>query len=104
MGKAVTVSLSHDLAPAEVKRRLVNGIADARAKHRQLLKDAHETWTSDNQLDFTARAMGQTITGTVRIEPNVVHVSVNLPMLLAMFAAKLKPQIESEGRKVLEKK
>lgn len=104
MAKAVTVSLSHDLSPAEVKRRLVTGIADARTKHAQLLKDAHETWTSENQLDFTARAMGQTISGNIRIEPKVVHVSVNLPMLLAMFAGNLKPRIESEGRKMLEKK
>jgi hypothetical protein len=104
MGKAVTVTLPHDLPPLEVKRRLVTGIADARAKHGDLLKGAEETWTSENQMDFTARAMGQTISGNVRIEPNVVHLTVNLPMLLAMFAGKLKPRIESEGRKLLEKK
>jgi hypothetical protein len=104
MGKAVTVSIPHSLSPDEVKRRLVTGIADARAKHGQLLKDSRESWTSDNQMDFTARAMGQTITGSVRIEPAVVHVSMNLPTLLAMFAEKLRPRIASEGRKMLEKK
>lgn len=104
MPKAVTVSLSHDLAPAEVKRRIVAGLADARAKHAHLFKDSRETWTSENQMDFTVRAILQTVTGNVRIEPNVVHISVNLPLLLAMFAEKLKPQIESEGRKMLEKK
>jgi hypothetical protein len=104
MAKSVTVSLSHDLSPDEVKRRIVSGIADARAKHAELLKGAQETWTNDNQMDFAARAMGQNITGNVRIEPRVVHVTVTLPMLLAMFAAKVKPRIESEGRKLLEKK
>ena len=104
MPKAVTVSLSHDLAPDEVKRRLVAGLADARAKHGQYLAGARETWTSDNQMDFDVRAMGQAVTGNVRIEPRVVHITMYLPALLVMFAAKLKPTIESEGRKLLEKK
>ena len=55
-------------------------------------------------MDFDVRAIGQAVTGNVRIEPRVVHITMNLPALLAMFAAKLKPTIESEGRKLLEKK
>ena len=104
MAKSVTVSLSHDLEPAEVKRRLVTGLADARAKHGQYLSGATETWTSENQMDFNVRAIGQSVTGNLRIEPKVVHVTVNLPTLLAMFAERLKPRIESEARKLLEKK
>lgn len=104
MAKPITVSLSHDLTPEEVKRRLVTGIADARAKHGQYLAGAQETWSSENQMDFNVRAMGQTVTGSVRIEPRVVHISMNLPTLLAMFAEKLRPRIESEGKKLLEKK
>jgi hypothetical protein len=103
MAKSITVTLSHELTPAEVKRRLIQGIADARTNHGEVLKGAHETWSSDNQMDFTARAMGQNISGSVRIEPSVVHVTVTLPMLLAMFASKITPRIESEGRKLLEK-
>ncbi|CAN5615872.1 hypothetical protein BH09PLA1_BH09PLA1_31190 [soil metagenome] len=104
MRKSITVSLSHDLPPQEVKRRIENGIAEARVRHGDALKGAQETWTSDDRMDFTARAMGQNISGSVRIEPKVVHVTVSLPMLLAMFASKLAPRIESEGRKMLEKK
>jgi len=101
MPKTITLSLSHDLTPDEVKRRIVTAIADARSKHPDVLKDAHERWT-ENQMDFTARAMGQTITGRVVIEPNVVHLSLELPVILAMLAGKLKPQIEAEGRKLLQ--
>ena len=104
MAKAVTVSIPHDLSPEEVKRRLVSGIADARAKHDHLFEGTQEQWSSENQMDFTARAMGQTINGNVRIEPRVLHVTVSLPMLLALFAEKLRPRIESEGKKLLEKK
>jgi hypothetical protein len=101
MAKGITVSVPHDLPPAEVKRRLECAIADARMQHGDLLKDARETWTSDSQMDFAVRAMGQTITGSARIESTHVLLTVELPMLLAMFASALKPRIEAEGRKLL---
>src|SRR4051812_28358061 len=103
MSKTITLSLPHDLPPDEVKRRVVTAIADARSKHPGVLKDAHERWT-DNQIDFVARAMGKDITGRIVIEPRVVHVSVELPLILAMFASKIKPQLQTEGRKLLEQK
>jgi len=54
-------------------------------------------------MHFAARAMGQSIKGALQIEIGQVHVTLTLPVLLAMFAAKLKPRIESEGRKLLKK-
>jgi hypothetical protein len=101
MGKTITVSVPHDLPPAEVKRRLVEAIAEARTKHGDLLKDTHETWPTENRMDFSARAMGQTISGSMQIEPTHVHVRVDLPMLLAMFASAVKPKIEEEAQKLL---
>jgi Putative polyhydroxyalkanoic acid system protein (PHA_gran_rgn) len=103
MGKSITVAVPHDLTPAEVKRRLVDALADARKKHAELLKDTRETWPTENQMDFVAHAMGQRISGSIEIGPTHVQVSVALPMLLAMFASRLKPQIEAEGQKLLKK-
>jgi hypothetical protein len=103
MAKPLTVSIPHDLPPAEVKQRLVKAIGEARSKHGDFLKDARETWPSENQMDFSAHALGQSVTGSIRIEPSQVHVTVNLPSLLAMFASKLKPKIENEGQKLLLK-
>jgi hypothetical protein len=103
MAKPITVSIPHELPEAEVKRRLVEAIADARTRHADLLKDAREVWQSDDRMQFSASAMGQTISGSIRIDPTHVHLTVMLPMLLSMFAAKLIPQIESEGQKLLKK-
>jgi hypothetical protein len=101
MAKPITVSVPHDLPPAEVKRRLVEALAEARTKHGDLLKDAHETWPTENRMDFSARAMGQSISGSMQIDPTHVHVTVNLPTLLAMFASTVKPKIEEEAQKLL---
>ena len=99
----MTVSVPHNLPPAEVKRRLRDAITEARTKHGDLLKDTRETWTSENRMDFHARALGQTISGSIQIEPTLVQISVDLPMLLAMFASKVQPQIEAEAQKLLKK-
>ena len=101
MPKTITVTLQHDLPPDEVKRRITNAILDARAQHPELMRGATERWT-ENQMDFVAKAMGQTMNGRVVVEPKVVHMSLDLPLMLAMFAGNLKPQIEAQGRKLLE--
>ena len=101
MRKTISLSLPHDLGEAEAKRRLVTGIADARAKHPTYLQNARETWNG-NTMEFTASAVGQTVTGRILVEAKQLHIQIDLPLLLAMFAGRLVPQIEAEGRKLLK--
>jgi Putative polyhydroxyalkanoic acid system protein (PHA_gran_rgn) len=103
MARSITVSIPHELNQAEVKKRLTDALADARAQHGDLLRDAHETWQSEHQMDFTARALGQAIRGSIQIDPTQVHLTIHLPMLLAAFASKIESQIQDGGRKLLKK-
>ncbi len=101
MSRQLTISIPHNLSEAEVKSRLTSAIADARVKHPTILSGAEESWTG-NRMDFRLTALGQTITGDVVIEPQVVHLHINLPLILAALADRLKPQIETEGRRLLD--
>jgi hypothetical protein len=101
MSRQITISIPHKHSTEEVKSRLANAIADARGKHPTIFAGARETWTG-NRMDFTFSAMGQTATGDIVIEPNVVHLHLNLPWVLAMLAERIKPQLEAEGRKLLD--
>ena len=103
MAKNITVSIPHDLHQAEVKRRLTEALKEAREKHGDLLRDSQESWPSEHQMDFTARALGQAIRGSIQIEPTQVHLTVHLPMLLAMFASKVESQIQNAGQRLLKK-
>lgn len=100
MSRQITLSFPHNLTEAEVRSRLVNAIADTKRKHPTIMGGATETWTG-NRMDFRFAVMGQSVTGDVQIEPKTVHLHINLPLVLAMLAEKIKPQIESEGRKLL---
>jgi hypothetical protein len=103
MARSITVSIPHDLNQAEVKKRLKEALAEARAKHGELLKDAHDTWPSEHQMDFTGRALGQSLSGSIQIDPTQVHLTIHLPMLLAAFASKIESQIKDTGQRLLKK-
>ena len=103
MAKPVAVEIPHKLGEAEAKARLVNGLADARTKYGNYLKNFTETWNG-NHMEFAGSVMGQHLTGRIDVLPQSVRVEVDLPLLLAMFAKKFIPQVEAEGRKMLEKK
>ena len=100
MSRQITLSFPHNLSEAEVKSRLASAIADAKAKHPTIMGGAQETWTG-NRMDFRFAVMGQAVTGDVQIDPKTVYLHINLPLVLAMLAERIKPQLESEGRKLL---
>lgn len=103
MATPVSIEIPHQLTEAEAKTRLENGVADAHRKYGSYLKDFRETWTG-NHMEFTGSVMGQHISGRIDVRDKSVRVEVDLPMLFAMMAKRFIPQVEAEGRKMLEKK
>lgn len=101
MPKTITVNIPHKATPADVRAKIRLGITDARQKYGKQLAGATETWTTDDHMEFRATTMGQTVTGRLDIDNENVRVQVYLPMMLAIFAGKIIPRIESEGRKLL---
>ena len=74
------------------------------ASHKQRfakMAQVEDRWNGD-RMDFTASAMGQTVTGRVDVTDDAVVVNVDLPWMLAMMSGRIKGEIEGEGRKLLE--
>jgi putative polyhydroxyalkanoate system protein len=103
MAKPIAVEIPHHLTEAEAKSRLVDGLADARRKYGKHVSNLTETWTG-NHMEFAGTVMAQHISGRIDVLPQSVRIEVDLPLLLAMLAKKFIPQVEAEGRKMLEKK
>lgn len=101
--RTIAVSIPHKLTQEQARARLQDGIAELKAKHAGGVANVAETWNG-NQMSFHVTAMGQSITGRIEVQPTAVKLDVDLPWLLAMLAEKIRPQIEQEGRKMLEKK
>jgi putative polyhydroxyalkanoate system protein len=96
----MTASIPHQLGRAEAKQRIQDQVELLRQRHGGALTSLQETWTGDT-LQFSASAAGQSISGRLTVEDQLVHLSVTLPWLLRMLAGTIKYRIETEGRHLL---
>ncbi|WP_375466093.1 polyhydroxyalkanoic acid system family protein [uncultured Methylobacterium sp.] len=104
MAKPLIVDIPHDLGRDEARRRIATGVDQGRA----LLAKSGITintlaWTGD-RLDFAISAMTQGMNGQIDVGPESVRVEVHLPLLLALFAEKVKKMVGKEGNLLLTKK
>ncbi|MDZ7627559.1 MAG: polyhydroxyalkanoic acid system family protein [Parvularculaceae bacterium] len=105
MARPVTIILQHDLGAAEAGRRLKAGWEKLRGGLAGgMMFRFEDEWVSDTSLKFTARGLGQTITGAVDVFPQHVRIEATLPGLLATLAETIAGRVEKEGQILLEKK
>jgi putative polyhydroxyalkanoate system protein len=104
MSKPLTITLPHQLGQTEARKRIEEGFG----KIEQQLAGGgqarvEKTWTGDT-MNFTALAMGQTITGALHVLDQEIKIDIVLPGILGMLAGKVKDKVQKEGQLLLEKK
>ncbi|MEM8771051.1 MAG: polyhydroxyalkanoic acid system family protein [Pseudomonadota bacterium] len=105
MPRPVTVTLSHDLSHEEARQRLRDGFGQIKGQlSGGLLFKFTEEWVSEDKLTFTAKGLGQTITGEIDVFPQHVRIIATLPGVLATIAETIAGKVEKEGKLLLEKK
>jgi hypothetical protein len=103
MSKPFVVSIPHRLGKDEALRRLKSGLGAAQANYKHLFTMQEETWTGD-RLQFRISALSQTVSGTIDVADDQVHLQVFLPWLLSKLAEAIQPLVRKEGTLLLEKK
>jgi Putative polyhydroxyalkanoic acid system protein (PHA_gran_rgn) len=103
MSKPFVVSIPHRLGKDEALRRLKSGLGAAQANYKHLFTVQEETWTGD-RLQFRISALAQTVSGTIDVAEDQVHLQVFLPRLLSKLAEAIQPLVRKEGTLLLEKK
>ncbi|PWC32307.1 polyhydroxyalkanoic acid system family protein [Azospirillum sp. TSO35-2] len=103
MSKPLTLSIPHSLGRQEAKRRLVDGMGDARARLGAVATSIEDNWT-DDRLHFRVVALAQTIAGHVDVLDDRVEMEVQLPWALGLLAEKIKNKVSRQGTLMLEKK
>jgi len=99
--KTITLSVPHRLTPEEARTRIQNTLAGLKNQHAAKLAQVEERWTGDH-MDFRLAVMGQSVTGRVDVRANVVDLAIDLPWILAMFAEKVRGEVQREGTKLLK--
>ena len=105
MARPVTITISHDLGKDGARQRIIEGFGKIKdAMSGGLMFKFKEEWTSEDTLSFTAKGLGQKITGTIDIFPQHVRIEATLPALLASLAETVAGKVERQGRLLLEQK
>src|SRR5690242_13371350 len=99
----LTMSIPHHLGRAEARRRISEQAARLQTQHGGMLERVEQNWVGDT-LNFVVAAIGQSVSGTLRVNESTVDLDIALPWMLAMLAGTVKKQIETQGHKLLEQK
>lgn len=104
VSKPLTVTIPHQLGKAEALKRIEEGFGRI---EQQLAggtsAKVDKSWAGDT-MNFSALAMGQTITGAVHVYDQEIKLDVVLPGILGMLAGKVRDRVQKEGTLLLEKK
>ncbi|SEL98722.1 putative polyhydroxyalkanoic acid system protein [Bosea lupini] len=104
MKRPVTITISHALGREAARQRLQDGVGKVRDKLGGFgMQLVEESWQGDT-LQFGVAALGQTVSGKIEVEDALVRVEVMLPLMLAIFAEKLKLGVEKQAKILLEHK
>lgn len=105
MARPVTITLSHDVGKDEAKKRINDGFDRLKAAlGGGILMSFSQEWTGPDRLSFTAKGLGQHISGHIDVFPEHVRIEALLPGLLAGIAEAIAGRVEKEGKLLLEKK
>ena len=105
MARQVTITVSHDVGKDEAKKRINDGFDRLKgALGGGMLMAFTQEWTGADRLTFTAKGLGQNITGHIDVFPQHVRIEAMLPGLLAGIAEAIAGRVEKEGKLLLEKK
>jgi putative polyhydroxyalkanoate system protein len=100
MTQPIEVDLPHNLGKDEARRRIANNIHKLE-QHFPGGAQVQSGWTGD-QLNLDVTAMGQSVTGTIDVLENKVHVKLLLPPMLAMFSGIIQGALQKKGDVLLE--
>ena len=99
MSKPLVLTLPHELGRAEARRRIEAGV-DRLIRQFGPAADLKRTWT-DDILQFSVVAVGQTVSGLIEVADREVRLEVNLPGILALMAGKVKGRLRDEAQLLL---
>src|SRR5688572_26968906 len=101
MSRTIQIDIPHSLGHVEARRRLDSGFTRLSSElGAGSVCAATHTWRGD-RMDFGATVLHQSVTGRLDVEDDRVHIEVDLPALLAAFAARISGRLQRQGQLLL---
>ncbi|WP_157217125.1 polyhydroxyalkanoic acid system family protein [Flavisphingomonas formosensis] len=100
MSQPITVDIPHSMGRDAARAKIESGLG----KFASILPGSAITehqWQGD-ALAFTVEALGQRVASRVEVMEDKVHMVLDLPPALALFAGKIRQKLREEGPKLLK--
>ncbi len=100
MAEPIMMDIPHKLGRDTAKARLAGGVG----KLGGMFPGGgavQERWEGDT-LHFTVSALGQTVASRLEVFDDKVHAVIDLPPMLALFAARIREKLMQEAPKLLK--
>ncbi|MAV36647.1 MAG: hypothetical protein CMJ59_14470 [Planctomycetaceae bacterium] len=97
---AFNAETPHVLGQSEAVERLKSFVDNIREQFKEQVSEMNGEW-DDSSLQFSLTTYGFTITGTLNVEDNRVHVDGQLPFAAVAFRGKIQQAIEQELSRAL---
>ena len=93
----IAVSVEHRLPQDEAKRRVETLLQHV----RDLGGTWSQRWSGDSCLSIEGQLKGQSVIGDVFVHDRAVNATINLPWTLAVFASRIKRDLEQAACQAL---
>lgn len=101
MASLMKLSVPHTLSQEEAVRRVKGLLPGLKQRFAKEIKDLKEQWTGD-RCEFSFKARGFSISGTLTIKASEVVLEGKLPILAAtLFGSTIENRIVVEARSIL---
>jgi hypothetical protein len=96
----IHLSVPHTLAQEVAKERVVNLLAESRAKFGAQASDITEAWNGwvDN---FSFRALGFSVAGRLDVQPTQLLIDIDFPFAALPFKGRVESEILARARQLL---
>ena len=97
---SMTIVIPHQLTPEEAMSRIQNLLGEVKNDYGDRVSDLRETWT-DTGGEFSFKAMGFSVSGTLRVKPGEVEMKGNYPLAAIPLKGKIESMIRDRATKLL---
>lgn len=99
--KPLEVKVPHNLDRADVRRRLDEAAAHAQEEHAGTISQLQTVWEGNDRLRVFVVVKGMKFNGEIDVRPHELVAKLQLPMLVSLFAGKIRAGIEEQLGKLV---
>src|ERR1700756_2275277 len=94
------MTIPHNLPQEEALKRIKNLLSETKREHGDKIQNLEETW-SGNEGNFSFKAMGYDISGTLTVKPSSVELHGKIPFAVSLFKGKITKAINEKAKELL---